>query len=460
MMLMTRLSIVFFLSALLSACGGGAWGGGGGDDDDDPANAPSAPVGLASNAGDRAISLGWGIPTTNGSDSLVYEITVTPTASAAQFTIQGTSALITGLANGTTYTLAVTARNNAGTSPAASTQATPAAALANDYAGLVIANDPAPGQGVADPAPLRTAGGQIWLAYTSVDANGSGAITRSAIRLAHSEDNGTSYEYEQEVGEPSVAAGSPSGRWHYRTPWLIEDSTDPDATRRFKLFAHKFFFNPNTNAVDYQRGAIAMWTAATPDGTWSDEESIVLGWSGGPAALPPAVVVNTLNAALQPCLWISQGSASVGSNGIDFAFDCVTDNVNDVRKIVLLRSADHAQSFSYVSTLLQPVDALEYDGESFGMPALLPGAGNAPLLMASPIDIDGNARGCVLFPIAEPATGKLFTTGDVPLALQTLPPVGDSSGACGWDRSIPRSGILMGNRSLSDYTIQATGKPL
>jgi hypothetical protein len=95
------------------------------------------------------------------------------------------------------------------------------------------------------------------------------------------------------------------------------------------------------------------------------------------------------------------------------------------------------------------------------MPALLPGAGTAPILFASPTDIFGNAQGCVLFPIADAKAGKLFTELNAPLALQVLPPTGgDSSGGCGWDRSIPAGGILMNDQTGSDFTIQATGKSL
>lgn len=461
-MSMSRLSIVFALSALLAACGGG--GGAWDPDDDDggnPADVPSAPDKLLANAGDKAVSLGWGVPTTNGTDSVTYAVTLTPTSTAAQVTIVGTTALIRGLDNDTTYTFAVTAGNGAGTSPAASVQAKPAATLVRDYAELVVTDAPRPTFGFADPAPLRTAGGQIWLAYSSVNVDGSGRVLSSAVQVAHSADNGASYLYDQEVGSPTLAVGGAvNDEWHYRTPWLIEDSSDPDATRRFKLFAHKYRFNGSSSTVDYASGAIAMWTAAAPDGDWSDEK-IVLGWAATPALLQPAARVDQLDPALQACQWIDEGGASVGSNGIDMVFNCVVDStIPSERKIVLLRSADHAQSFSYVATLLQPADALNFFAESFSMPALLPGAGNAPVLLASPITIDGSAQGCVVFPIADQKTGKLFTENNAPLALQTLEPVGTDSGGCGWDRSIPVKGILMGDREGSDYTIHATGKSL
>lgn len=467
MMQVKQLSIIFILSTLLAGCGGGgsAW-----DDDDDngngnPTEAPSAPVSLTANAGDKAVNLGWGAPTTNGTGSITYEITLSPTATAARFTIQGTTALIRGLANDTTYTFKVTARNTSGIGPAASIQAKPSVPRTASYSKITIASNPSPTHGQTSPALLRTASGQIWMAYADVDVSGSGPVLSSSIRLAHSADNGASYIYDQEVGRPIDTVGlSLNGRWHYRTPWLIEDSNDPDATRRFKLFAHKYFFNTNNRTFDYANGAIAMWTAATPDGNWSSEQ-IVLGWADTPTVLQPRTRVNTLNTALQSCLWLEEGGASVGSDGIDMVFSCAfEESLVLQRKIVLLRSTDHTQSFSYVATLLQPADAVAYGGSYFSMPALLPGAGTAPILFASPVNAeivdDETAEGCVLFPIADAKTGKLFTEQNAPLALQTLEAGGVNSGGCAWDRSIPSKGILMEDRAGSDYTIQATGKSL
>jgi hypothetical protein len=463
MMYMKHLSIVFALSTLLVACGGG---GGAWDPDDDgggnPADVPSAPVNLTANAGDKAISLGWSAPTTNGVDSITYKVTFTPASAASKVSIVGTTALIRGLDNTTTYTFSVTAGNGAGTGPAVSTQATPAAPDTDDYAEVRIDDSPLVSGGATSPSLLRTAGGQIWMAYSDVDVSGSGPTLRSTVRLAQSNDNGASYQFDQEVGRRRATSGLvPSGNWDYRTPWLIEDSSDPDATRRFKLFAHKYFVDSTDNSTfSYEKGGIAMWTAATPDGEWSDEE-IVLGWAATPAILLPATRINLLDAALQACQWIDEGSASVGSDGIDMAFSCAfADSQATQRKIVLLRSADHAKSFSYIATLLQPADASEFSAQYFSMPALLPGAGTAPVLFASPIDVDGKLLGCVLFPIADPKAGKLFTESNAPLTLMTLDPVGPEGGGCSWDRSIPAGGILMGDYDGSDYTIQSTGKPL
>lgn len=456
-----RPALAATLCILLAACGGHAsWDKD--DDDDEPGAAPGAPVDLVANAGDKAISLGWNAPA-DATGSPTYKVALTPAAPAAQVTISGTTALIRGVGNDVTYTLSVTAANGAGTSPAASVQAKASAVAADDYTEVTFAANPQP-TGVADAALLRSAGGSIWMAYTAVDASGSGPIVSSAARLAHSDDGGATYRYDEEIGTPAATGLPIGGEWHYRTPWLVEDSADPVASRRFKLFAHKYFFDPNGNAVDLQTSAIVMWTAAAPDQEWSDE-TVVLGWgTGTPAALQPYVDARALDASLQECLWFDEGSAAVSGNGIDFALSCAIDDAftaAPVRKIVLLRSADHAKTFSYVATPLLPNDAVAFGGDSFSRPSLVPGAGTAPVLIATPVvALEGAGLGCVVYPFADAKAGKLFVADDAPLALLNLPPAGTNSGACSWDRGILQNGILMNDRAGSTLTVQATRKSL
>jgi hypothetical protein len=451
--------IVVGLSILFAACGGHSpWNG---DGSDDVTGVPSAPVGLVANAGDGAISLGWSAPITNGATVLTYNVTIAPAVSAAQLSINGTTALIRGLTNDTSYTLSVTATNSAGTGNPAPITSRPTTADANDYLAVSFANNPSITNGYVDPSLLRAADGRIWMAYSDIEATGGGQIIRSAIRLAHSNDGGNSYIFDSEIGTPnSVASIQPNSLWHFRTPWLIEDSSDPDATRRFKLFAHKYFFNTLNNNFDFKLGTIVMWTAATPDGPWSEERSL-LGWNNTPAALNPLRVANSLDNSLQTCQWFDDGSAALYNGGIDLVLNCADDTSLVVqRKTILLRSTDHLNSFTYVATLLQASDALAYNAESFSGPALLPNGGNAQLLFATPLDINGNALGCVVFPIANQQTGILFTANNAPLALQILPAAGSDSGSCAWDRGLSARGVLMSDRAGSTYTLQATGKSL
>ncbi|HSB95582.1 MAG TPA: fibronectin type III domain-containing protein [Spongiibacteraceae bacterium] len=454
---------IIVLCVWLSGCSGHSPWSGSGSNDDNPTGVPSAPVGLAANAGDRAVSLGWTAPATNGSGSLTYTVTISPSTSTAQFTINGTAALIRGLNNETTYTFSVIAGNSAGTGTAASIQAKPTTGGISDYALVTLSNKPLISNGLSDPSLLHANDGRVWMAYSDVSLNNSGQIVRSATRIAHSEDSGKNYIYDQEVGTLLPATRlSDSGQWQYRTPWLIEDSSDPDANRRFKLFAHKYFLNTVNNSVDYRTGSVVMWTAAAPDGNWSTELSL-LGWKSSSTSLTASTFVDSLDTSLQSCLWVDEGSAALYGGAIDMVVSCVIDNntVPTQKRTVLLRSIDHMKSLTYVATLLQSEDAQAYDADTFAFnsPSLLPNASNAPVLIVTPIDGNGNATGCIIFPIANEQNGSLFTTNNIPVSIQSLLPAGNNNGSCAWDRGI-LAGILMSDRSASIYTLRATGKSL
>ncbi|HWF34837.1 MAG TPA: fibronectin type III domain-containing protein, partial [Solirubrobacteraceae bacterium] len=87
-----------------------------------PPTAPAAPTGVSATAGNTTAQVSWSAPGNGGSAITSYTVTpsVNGTAQPAT-TITGTppatSATITGLSNGTTYTFTVTATNSVGTGP-------------------------------------------------------------------------------------------------------------------------------------------------------------------------------------------------------------------------------------------------------------------------------------------------------------------------------------------------------
>jgi len=118
---------------------------------------PSAPRNLKATAGDAQVTLNWSPPST-GAPILQYRIIASPGNLRTSTT--GTTVLVTGLTNGTTYSFAVQAQNAVNYGPAARTTATPH--LIPPTAPTNLAATSGPGSG------------QITLSWTPPTANGSG----------------------------------------------------------------------------------------------------------------------------------------------------------------------------------------------------------------------------------------------------------------------------------------------
>jgi len=134
-------------------------------------NVPTAPTGLAGTAGDQQVALAWTAPSSNGGSAITdYVVEYTPSGGSAQTVSTGNTATIytlTGLTNGTAYTIRVAAVNSVGQGPySASGSVTPAAASPG---GLSVVSGSPTGAGTgaspylvpadADPAPIYQATG-------------------------------------------------------------------------------------------------------------------------------------------------------------------------------------------------------------------------------------------------------------------------------------------------------------
>ncbi len=252
----------------------------------------------------------------------------------------------------------------------------------------------------------------------------------------------------------------------YETSWLVDDAGDPDPARRFKLFAHKYFLYPAGAARTlYHLGAIVMWTAASPEGTWSEPVAI-LGWNLTPPELMPRNLLQALHADLATCLGSSEGGASATGDKLDVVLTCVYPGGDPLpQQIVLLRSSDHAKTFQYVSTLLTPDDAVAVGARSLTAPALVPLGKTTRALIATPATSAGIYAGCVVFPIANQDIGTLVRQDGAAVNLLNIPPLADHfGGACAWSEGLDRTGILLNDATPgrtpfeTKFAILATGR--
>jgi hypothetical protein len=171
-------------------------------------SAPSQPTGVTATAGNGSATVNWTAPSSNGG-STITKYTVTPyIGSTAQtpVTVTGsppaTSAAVTGLTNGTSYTFTVTATNANGTGPASapSNSVSPSALPGAPTAVTATAGNTA--ATVSWSAPSSNGGSTITsytvtpfigsTAQTPVTVTGSPPATSAAVTGL---TNGTSYTF-------------------------------------------------------------------------------------------------------------------------------------------------------------------------------------------------------------------------------------------------------------------------
>ena len=111
---------------------------------------PGAPENLQVTTGDGQLTAAWQAPTASGSSAITDYVISYKLSSASSWTLvadgvsTATTALLTGLANGTSYDVSVAAKNSSGIGQSATTQGTPVAGTAYVAPVLCAASSPAP----------------------------------------------------------------------------------------------------------------------------------------------------------------------------------------------------------------------------------------------------------------------------------------------------------------------------
>lgn len=272
--------------------------------------------------------------------------------------------------------------------------------------------------GIFDPSfvyPADATAGAM--AYSSVP-------TQETIRtrVAVSTDRGATWTYVAELNQPEAVTlpssdatecpgGSCSGRLISEVSSLVYDADDPDPARRWKLFAHRYLVGPGV-ALHYRIGTIALQTAARVEGPWTPPQKLI-GWTS-PAPYSSTGV--TTNASTLPgladCLALTEPGALWLPGSLHLALGCVyLEGATPRIRIELLRSTDHAATWTAAGTLLRPADAACLRPGASVNAADLIAADGALHVAATPSDAAGY-HGCLVFPIADLAAAQVVRGAD------------------------------------------------
>ena len=298
-----RRSVVLF--AAIFACSGGS----------QPATPPGAPTAGQATPGDGSATFEWTAPAKNGGASITgYVITADPGGATAEVG-NATSGTISGLSNGTSYTLTVAARNSAGTGAksAASNAVVPRGVPGKPGAVTAVRGD---GQATVSWTAAAENGAAV-SGYTVTASPGGatattdGALTATVTGLS----NGTAYSFTVQAtnaagqgaaSDPSdpvtpasvpAAPGNVSAAGGLRAAtvsWVAPDSGG-DAITGYKILQSPDF----GEAAATVSGTTAQVTGLADDTEYSFEV-VATNSVGSSAASAPSAVIRTHGKPVPP----------------------------------------------------------------------------------------------------------------------------------------------------------------
>jgi hypothetical protein len=358
-------------------------------------------------------------------------------------------------------------------------------AVLDSFPALGLAGDPgAAPLGYGDPslayAPDASVG---FLTYTAVGPSAA------STRIARSGDRGASWTYVGAVNQVTpltlatsnaevCGASTCAGSWVHEVSSLVEDPTDPDPARRFKVFGHSYFIAAS-GGLHYEIGSIDLWTSGDVSATATWAETRLLGWSSSsPRSSSGVQTVVSTDPALAPllgsCLALTEPGALVLDGVIHLALSCVRfESATSIPiEIELLRSADHGASWQPVSTLISVADARLLGasgptGPQASAADLFVAQGRPYLFVtpSGPVTSTGATtngyRGCVVIPFEQLSTGTLARcAGGLAVSDSFAGPPGLFNGACTWAEGAPGAGVMMLSADAtrpSPWRISSTG---
>jgi hypothetical protein len=323
---------------------------------------------------------------------------------------------------------------------------------------LTIVGDPPAALGIFDPSPVYPVNASSGaLAYSAVPA-GDAIHTRIAV----SSDQGASWTFVAaansasdltfaiQAGAQRCPGGTCTARLIHEVPSLVEDPSDPDAARRYKLFTHSYAVLP-PDELARDLGYISLFTAPGPAGPWVFEAKAV-GWRGeSELSSQGARMVATDYAQLRDCLALTEPAAlHVPGGTLDLALGCAFLDAGRVAiRIELVRSLDHARTFGYAGRLLRAEEAACLGGARNELNAahLFLHRGNTYLSVSPAGPTSGGSdgyRGCQILSVLTATAAIRRNDAGRPGVLRTLDGPGNRfTGACAYAEGATALGYLV-----------------
>jgi hypothetical protein len=170
-----------------------------------PTTVPDVPTDVSVTDGNAQVTVSWSPPISDGGDSTPPTYTITSEPGGQTCTTQGTSCVVTGLANGSAYTFIVTASNGAGSGDT-STPSKTVTPMAPAGAPTAVAASGGNGMTTVSWSPPSSDGGSAIISYTvTAEPGGQSCTTSGSSCVIRGLNNGNAYTFAVKA---TNAAGS------------------------------------------------------------------------------------------------------------------------------------------------------------------------------------------------------------------------------------------------------------
>ena len=273
--------------------------------------------------------------------------------------------------------------------------------------------------GIYDPSVAYSPDGRVgWLTYSSVTGSHKPFGEYVHTHLARSTNGGASWQFVK-VLNPSTDGTlklpdtrSLSGVWRYE---LVHDATEPDASRRWKLFVHCYFWASSNQQSMMTYGWIALRTASDPAGEWSAAVPLFGAGKSSPAPYHNALVdLNALDPSLKTSVAYSEPGVLAVDARLYLSITALQPRIGLTgigvdHTVFLIASDNHGKSWRFIHTLLTPEDAKGVGCEFFDGSSLAEEDGRFFLLVAPVVGKNPEVHhGTVAFEFTSLEEGRLW----------------------------------------------------